>query len=133
MAGLLSPQASAGTVQDMFDFSSPTPPVPDVQPVVGGDRDALSGNVLGGAFANLLSSFGVATVPERDEVEVAVEEELSRRGHEARMVKLRFETLYLETGPQQARLLRYDQEAIVTALDAKLPGRVERIVVRVAR
>lgn len=120
--------ATADMVQGMFDLSAP----PASLPSAARDDSRLSGNVMSGGLGALLASFGVVAAPERDEVADAVEQELAARGHCARVTKLRFSTLYLEAGPQEASLLRFDVEMILEALAVRVPGQVERIVVRVA-
>lgn len=119
-----------GDGQGSFDLDSPPPPCTPAPPEQGG----LRGNALaGGGLGALLASFGVVAVEERDDVEDAVVAELDARGHRATVTRLRYATLHLEAGAQEARFLRYDIASILEALAAKVPGQVERIVVRVAR
>ena len=94
---------------------------------------APRGNVMAGGLGALLASFGVVSTSERDEVSDAVEAELAARGHRARVTKLRYATLHLEAGAQEARFLRYDVANILEALAGKVPGQVDRITVHVAR
>lgn len=122
MAADVSPQMAQG----VLDLSGDVDALADPLPV-----DALRGNALGG-LEGLLASFGVAATQERDAVEDVVTRELERLGHEARMVRLRYATLHLEASAQSARFLQYDVPALLEALRVAVPGRVERVAVRVA-
>jgi hypothetical protein len=124
----VGPALSADRVTNMH--------APESHPEVAGPvRDAgpLEGNVLSGAFAGMLASFGVVSAPQRDAVADVVAAELASRGHSAQILKLRYSTLHLEADAQSARFLRYDVPALLVSLAQSVPGQVERIVVRVGR
>lgn len=88
---------------------------------------------LGAGLAALLGSFGVVTAETRDEAGEVIGAELAARQHLARVVELRYGRLILEAEPVAARLLGFDRDNLLAALEARLPGVVDEIQVRTAR
>jgi hypothetical protein len=94
--------------------------------------EPVLGNVMAG-LSGMLASMGLAPAASRDTVTDIVSTELVRRGHVAEVTRLQYGTLHLAADPQAARLLRYDVDALLGAIDAVQPGAVRSISVRVAR
>lgn len=123
--GRLPPGAvEAPTVPDMMT-TTPTP-------VSDAPDSAARGN-MATVMESFLSSFGVVNVEQRDEVSEAIDAELAARGHQAELQALRYGTAYLGASVQAARFLRYDLRNILLALQNRVPGMVEHLVVRVER
>jgi len=98
-----------------------------------GARDVpLTGNAAAG-LSGFLTSLGITGTRTRDSVEQTVERQLAARGLDAVVSELRWGHLTLTAGPQAARLLRFDIDALLDAVNAEHPGAVSDIRVSVAR
>lgn len=95
-------------------------------------REPVRGNAADG-LSELLASLGITDTGTRDGVEDTVVAELTRRGFSARVRDLRWGTLTLAASPQEAQLLRFDEDALLAALQDSHPGAVKVLRVVVSR
>lgn len=115
-----------------LDFSPDLPPPPDSAVVDSAASGPARGNAVA-ALGGLLGSLGVLPVDTRDRVEDALREALAARGHSADLVGVRFGTAVLVTDPQSAKFLRYDTDALLAAVNERVPGEIGRVVVHVGK
>lgn len=81
----------------------------------------------------LLKQFGVTSSSDNDKVRAVVEEELLARGLEAEVVDLRYGKLTLRARAVHARLLGFDKDQVLAALENQVPGAVRTITVHTQR
>ena len=91
----------------------------------------VQGNALGG-IGGLLAAFGVVEHGERDRVEAALADALSRRALAAELVELRFGTATIRVGAACAQLLKFEREAVLAEVQGEVGDVVQRLAVRVA-
>jgi hypothetical protein len=87
---------------------------------------------IGAGLDALLAGIGIASKDTYDSVEETVEAELSRHGHDASVLSLRYGVLTLQAAnPVVARQLFYDVDIIRDVVNEALPDlKVQRVVVR---
>ena len=90
---------------------------------------APAGN-LADALSGLFGALGVEKSSTRDTVVDAISAALAERGHRAEVVELRYGTLTLRADPLAAKLLGYDRDQLLAALETAVPGVVTALRVR---
>lgn len=85
---------------------------------------------LGEVFSGLVGHLGIEPSATRDSVTEAILAALEARGHHAEIVELRYGTLTLRAAPLAARLLTYDRDQLLAALEKAAPGVVDRLRIR---
>lgn len=88
-------------------------------------KDALRDSV-----ADLLGRFGVVHPEVIDAVLESGRRILDQRGHSGIVTGLRHGELTIECSGPAARLIRWDADQIVSEIEARHPGAVEKLVVR---
>lgn len=84
------------------------------------------GNV-GTGLASLVHALGLTTPDRRDAAVDAAQEIVSRKGLAAEVVRLRYGVLTLATDPRTARLLEFDRDVILAAIERRCPGVVTEV------
>jgi hypothetical protein len=91
-------------------------------------KDALRDSV-----ADLLGRFGVVQPQVMDEVLEAGRRVLDERGHSGDVIGLRHGELIIECAGPAARMLRWDSDQVLKAIEKQYPGSVEKIVIKTKR
>lgn len=88
---------------------------------------------VGEGINALLAGLGIASAQSQVTAEEVAAEFLSSKGLDAKVLGVRWGTLTLEADSATIRLLSYDRDALLAALEARLPGAVSSVQLRTRR
>jgi hypothetical protein len=90
---------------------------------------------LGSGVTAIFQRLGVAEADTQHDVHAAVDAAMAERGHHATVRSWRYGELVVETTSSSAKMLDWDRDQVLAAIDSRAPGSVSsmRIIVSRAR